>query len=300
MSDFNDKLPEDIFGFDNEQQKPVVITPRTVERGMEILKAHKEFVENCQKCRGTGRFQSYSGRSVGPCFACKGKGKFTFKTSTEDRAKARQASHEKKARNADQACEDLKASNPEVYAWLLKNVEKFEFATSLWHALRTYGGLTERQLEAAQRCVAKDQERQEARQKAQENAPVVDTTKIAEAFASARGSAKKDGEGVKWLRLHLDTFKFSDAPANGQWAAAIFVKEGDRKLGRIVNGKFQRSFACDDATEARIITAASDPFTAAKVYGQRTGSCSCCGRELTNKVSREMGIGPICAEKFGW
>ena len=152
MSDFNDKLPEDIFGFDNEPSAQKPVAPRTVERGMEILKALKEFVENCPKCRGTGRFQSYSGRSVGPCFACKGKGSFTFKTSAEDRAKARQASHEKKARNADQACEDLKASNPEVYAWLLKNVEKFEFATSLWHALRTYGGLTERQLEAAQRC----------------------------------------------------------------------------------------------------------------------------------------------------
>ena len=31
-----------------------------------------------------------------------------------------------------------------------------------------------------------------------------------------------------------------------------------------------------------------------------TGACSCCGRELTNQVSIDRGIGPICAVKFGW
>ena len=45
--------------------------------------------------------------------------------------------------------------------------------------------------------------------------------------------------------------------------------------------------------------AAADPYAAAKLYGQNTGSCSCCGRELTNALSIELGIGPICREKFG-
>lgn len=45
--------------------------------------------------------------------------------------------------------------------------------------------------------------------------------------------------------------------------------------------------------------AAADPYKAAKVYGMATGTCSCCGRELTNKLSIELGIGPICREKFG-
>jgi hypothetical protein len=35
-------------------------------------------------------------------------------------------------------------------------------------------------------------------------------------------------------------------------------------------------------------------------YGKRTGACSCCGRELTNGESIDRGIGPICAEKYGW
>ena len=46
-------------------------------------------------------------------------------------------------------------------------------------------------------------------------------------------------------------------------------------------------------------SAAADPLAAARLYGKKTGQCSCCGRELTNKASIEMGIGPICREKFG-
>jgi hypothetical protein len=34
-------------------------------------------------------------------------------------------------------------------------------------------------------------------------------------------------------------------------------------------------------------------------YGRTTGRCSCCGRTLTNKKSIELGIGPICRERYG-
>jgi hypothetical protein len=35
-------------------------------------------------------------------------------------------------------------------------------------------------------------------------------------------------------------------------------------------------------------------------YGRATGNCSCCGRELTDPASIAAGIGPVCAEKYGW
>ena len=44
---------------------------------------------------------------------------------------------------------------------------------------------------------------------------------------------------------------------------------------------------------------AQNPSKAAKLHGMETGSCACCGRELTNKASIQLGIGPICAEKYG-
>lgn len=40
--------------------------------------------------------------------------------------------------------------------------------------------------------------------------------------------------------------------------------------------------------------AAENPQQAAVAYGRQTGSCSCCGRELTDPVSIFGGIGPIC------
>lgn len=36
----------------------------------------------------------------------------------------------------------------------------------------------------------------------------------------------------------------------------------------------------------------------AKAFGHRTGRCGCCGRTLTNPESIELGIGPICAERY--
>ena len=49
----------------------------------------------------------------------------------------------------------------------------------------------------------------------------------------------------------------------------------------------------------RVQSVAADPYAAAKLYGQNTGTCSCCARELTNPLSIELGIGPICRDKFG-
>ena len=54
-----------------------------------------------------------------------------------------------------------------------------------------------------------------------------------------------------------------------------------------------------DDVKAVLIEAANDPLTAAIRYGRETGSCSCCGRDLTNAESIRLGIGPICREKFG-
>lgn len=69
-------------------------------------------------------------------------------------------------------------------------------------------------------------------------------------------------------------------------------------LGKVTrNGMDSR---LSDDVKATIMAVANDPLTAAVRYGKVSGECSCCGRELTRKDSIERGIGPICAEKFGW
>jgi len=42
----------------------------------------------------------------------------------------------------------------------------------------------------------------------------------------------------------------------------------------------------------------ADPLAAAVKYGKLSGRCCSCGRDLTDPVSIEAGIGPVCARKF--
>jgi hypothetical protein len=68
-------------------------------------------------------------------------------------------------------------------------------------------------------------------------------------------------------------------------------------LGKVTPNRLDSRLA--DEVKAVLLEAASDPLTAAIRYGKETGSCSCCGRDLTNPDSIAAGIGPICREKFG-
>jgi hypothetical protein len=68
-------------------------------------------------------------------------------------------------------------------------------------------------------------------------------------------------------------------------------------LGKITPNRLDSRLS--DDIKAVLLEAASDPLTAAVRYGRETGSCSCCGRDLTNPESIAAGIGPICREKYG-
>ena len=68
-------------------------------------------------------------------------------------------------------------------------------------------------------------------------------------------------------------------------------------LGKVTPNRLDSRLS--DEVKAVLLEAASDPLTAAVRYGKETGSCSCCGRDLTNPDSIAAGIGPICREKYG-
>ena len=111
---------------------------------------------------------------------------------------------------------------------------------------------------------------------------------------------------IKYPKMRLDTFLFS-LVRSGQNAGAIYVKtiekdaDGERRyLGKIVDGRFVRAYKCSEDEQARIIAAAMDPEAADIAFGRREGACSICARTLTNHESIDRGIGPICAERFGW
>lgn len=43
---------------------------------------------------------------------------------------------------------------------------------------------------------------------------------------------------------------------------------------------------------------AADPEAASRRYGKELGKCGVCGRTLTNDLSRELGIGPVCRSRL--
>lgn len=187
-------------------------------------------------------------------------------------------------------------ANVEVAAWLDAKRETFDFAESLASALSRYGSLTPNQLAAAQRCMDRDAQRAAERVERAANAPEVDTKQIEVAFAYAQD------KGVKKPKMILNGFKFSMAPAHGMNAGALYVvrKADDQYLGKIKDGRFQAARECTTDEQAEVVKVAGNPHAEAVAYGQRTGNCCICNRELTNHASIDAGIGPICAEKFGW
>lgn len=252
------------------------------------------FLERCAKCAGTGRWGYYR---VGQCFACKGKGTIARRTSPEVRAKARDKAAAKKRTAEDRTAataREWREANPSEAAWLDAKAPTFEFAASLRESLTKWGRLTDGQFAAVRRLIDKDAERAAERVTREAAAPALTIEAIETAFASARE------KGIKRPKMKLASYVFSPAPAHGVNAGAIYVKHGEEYLGKIKDGAFRRSFSCTSEDEKNIVEVASNPREAAIAYGRRTGSCAICSRELTNSESIELGIGPICAARYGW
>lgn len=248
--------------------------------------------DQCKRCHGSGKFYSYTGRLVGSCFYCKGKGYQEFKTSAADREKARAAAAHRKQAERKAWADD----HADVVAWIRHGEDRCnEFALSLGKALADHGSLTEGQVNAVRKCIARDAERAAEKAKVVEQAPAIATEALFESFGKAEAS------GLKRPKLRFDGFVISKAPMSGRNAGALYVvSEDDVYLGKIFQGKFITSRDCTDAVRDQVIELIKDPAAAAKAYGLRTGSCCICGRELTDPVSVAQGIGPICAGRFGF
>ncbi|URC18151.1 hypothetical protein SEA_ZENTENO07_50 [Mycobacterium phage Zenteno07] len=82
-----------------------------------------------------------------------------------------------------------------------------------------------------------------------------------------------------------------DRPTEGKWAGRVFVNQIVGPEERAVRGKAAATIL------ARI---AADPAAASIRYGHAVQKCGVCHTRLTNKVSREAGIGPDCRKKYGW
>lgn len=192
----------------------------------------------------------------------------------------------------------LNRRKPAHVTWLQANEASNDFARSLLTRLREGAELTPKQAAALDRAVAGHQARAEA--PAPDTKPEGVKVDVAPMVASLNAAHES---GLKRPRLLTARFVFSRAPDKGRNPGAIYVtanSTADAYLGKIIDGQFLPGRDCDDAQRDAIVAVCADPMGAAKLYGQETGRCSCCGRELTDADSIAASIGPVCAERYGF
>ncbi len=284
-----------------------VSTPRALPQGNEwdriraldgAAPVAKAFVEKCSKCRGTGRFISYSGRALGPCFACKGKGEKSFATAPTVRAQAR----DRRVTQIVNRWDHFVSKYPAEAAVLTKGIAQ-TYSTS-WNGIcadikgkvEKYGDLHEGTMAMLGRAVARDAERAASRvQQAvqqQERVAGIDVANLADCFQRAHEA------GLKRF-----TLRFADAhfQVDRNDPALIWVSQGGygtAKFGRIQGGVFKPGRDATAEVLERIATISQDPMAAAAAFAQITSSCSVCGRHLENQDSVDAGIGPVCAGRL--
>ncbi len=269
--------------------------------------AVERFTENCPNCRGTGRY--VRGRFYGNCFKCKGTGKMTFRNSSDTRAANRAKRIERQTRTRQADFTAWQAANPAEATWLVDTAARWPLAASLLDAVQKYGDLTEKQMAVIHNGMARDASRAEARaaREAATPAPVaINVTKLEQSFETAKRNAARPGQMgvmVKPIRLTSGdlTVRFTAGSGGSQWEGMIFAKTDEgKKLGSVKDGRFTPRFECTEAEKAAVLDCAQDPEKAAVAYGKAYSKCGICGRGLLNDVSIARGIGPICAERFGW
>lgn len=197
------------------------------------------------------------------------------------------------------AFDTFEAAHPDIAAWWKNST--FPFAVDLRNKLKQWGHLTPNQVAAAERCARRYVESLVAttkQVKLSSASKEVNVQFIIDAFERAR----VNGVRTPHLRLLGKDMKldFSRAPDHGSNPGAIYVKsKGTNKyLGKILGGRFAKSSDCSESEQDAVLVACSNPEQAAIAYGRRFGSCSVCGRELTNHESIDLGIGPTCRERF--
>lgn len=179
---------------------------------------------------------------------------------------------------------------PQEFAWITTEANKGNsFAQNCLYGIRRYGKPTDNMLAAVRRSMAP---------KSAPTVAEVDTTKLFDRF----NHAFKIGR-LKFPKLHFGEFVISRAPDTGRNPGSLYVKRKDGAgtyLGMVKNSGFTASRDCDSETQNTVMSLIADPFAAVDGYGRRTGNCACCGRSLTAAESVDRGIGPICAERWGF
>lgn len=239
----------------------------------------------CPSCKGSGKFRAYTGRIVGDCFKCKGKGTISKGAAAAVKGQATKASNRllwKENHAAEVEYAQRRAERSAFYAGMLQKLDDF-------------GSWTDGQLALIRSDMTKDDaKRQEWKNERETKSGEIDISAIERLFSTATDNA------IKRPIFRADQIVISKAPMHGRNAGALYVTDHqDVYLGKIMSGKFHASRDASSDTLSKLQAVAVDPLAESVKYARRTGNCGCCGRGLVNPVSILANIGPICANKWG-
>lgn len=257
----------------------------------------------CPQCGGTGLWNGgrINRHGNAKCNTCMGSG--TVKTDPRKLQEQRIKRAEKKtaqqeaARNANVA-----AIGAEALEELGQAAGWSDFARSLMEQHFSGKQWSDKQVHCILSMVTKIADNRAKREQARQEEQVeVDLQPIRDMFETAVAN------GYQKPIYRAEGLIINRAPMHGRNPGALYVKnESDVYGGKVIETTFQpsqdgkASDFVERGTAADALKAiAKDPLAAAVRYGQRTGKCACCGRKLTNKLSIDLGIGPICREKWG-
>jgi len=276
---------EDLDGLDNEPVR-VEATPSAEERFP------------CVRCSGTGKYSGFRvNQPASECFSCGGKG--WHKRSWADRQATKAKREATMACNLADRQAELTDSHGDLITALRGMVSWNSFAASLVEQFNMRGKLSEKQLESAQRMVAKTQAKQEERLQANTH-NVGNVSRIVKMFDDAL-AAGKNRRALKFAKFDGDTLVAAlkltpaRAPRRDLWVTV----DGEFAGGIDANGRFKAKFGSPAWLPETLAQLAANPEKETRMYGRKTGECCCCGRQLTDPKSVEAGIGPICALNWG-
>lgn len=250
---------------------------------------------SCKACNGGGKFISYSGRVVGDCFKCKGKGRVT----------ARQVSAQKGVQTRKQNDAQWQQDHAAEITYMRRAADGgFRMMGNLLAKLQDNGRLNDNELVRVREFMQKDADRnalrelQKAEEKAQReaSAPVVELSAIDKLFATATDNL------IKRPIFRAETLELSKAGPHSRNPGALYVTRRDEEgtyLGMLKDGKFLARREATQSDVDALMAIAADPTAEAIKYARRTGRCGCCGKQLVNPVSILAAVGPICASKWG-
>ena len=99
--------------------------------------------------------------------------------------------------------------------------------------------------------------------------------------------------GDSRLKLQIDNV------SKGKWEGWVFVKDAAEYGQQKRYGKQAPGSRYVGDVEDALAAILADPKAAAGAYGHLVGRCGVCNRTLEDEHSVELGIGPVCAQKFG-